>query len=182
MHARERGSPTEYARRLDEWLAYYGRLGIGALSRGAMILHKRTVPKNWAVASRVEFHHGGGCSPQIERIFAARDLLSGLASKNELLSIRFRLAAGHQLHHTLVAENGNWQVREAVLRHAEGFDFEGRVDRVVAALLAGCDGTRTLGQVTETIAENMQAPLDKVQSAAVELMAVLMDKAFLEIG
>lgn len=181
LHSRERGSALEYGRRLDEWLEYYARLGIGRFSRGAMILHKRAVPKNWFVGSRVQFHQGAGCGDQIRRIFAARDLLSRLGSPRELLDVAFRLAPGHQLRHTLVAEGGNWNVREALLRHESGFDFEGRVDRIVGSLLAGCDGTRTLRAVTESLAASVGAPLETVQSSAVELITVLLDKAFLEI-
>jgi SAM-dependent methyltransferase len=181
IHARERGNPEEYGQRLDEWLAYYARLGIGALSRGAIILHRRAAARHWFAASEVQFDHGAGCGAQIQRIFAARDLLSGLAHPSQLLDATLRLAPGHQLRHTLVAEGGNWIVREALLRHESGFDFEGRVDRVVGALLAGCDGTRTLRTVTESLAADLGAPLASVQSSAVELVAVLMDKAFFEI-
>ena len=175
-------APEEYQRQVASWLKYYNELGIGALSRGVIVLHKRQADKNWFRSDTHQLNHqAGSCSGQIQRIFACYDLLTSLANPLDLLNHVLRLAPGHQLQQIMEMEGGRWHVRRATLRQTQGFEFIGNIDQFVSKILAGCDGTRPLGQLIQSLAQELNAPVDRLAPPAVELMRTLMEKAYFEV-
>ena len=71
-------SSDQYGRLLDEWLAHFDRQGIGMITPGAVILRRRSGGRNWIRAEEAPTGGTGACGDQIERVFAAQDLLSSL--------------------------------------------------------------------------------------------------------
>lgn len=148
---------------LDAWLAYYDRLGIGAISSGALLLRKRAGGSNWRrmqTLRDVPGHYSG----QIQRIFAAEDLLGALANPDDLLSRRFQLVPEHRLDQALCVQDGQWRATASTLRQTDGFDFSLSIDPVVGALLALCDGRRTLAEAAAEAAAQLR--LDPQRLAA----------------
>ena len=174
-HERER-----YSHLLDEWLAYYERLGIGFISFGAIILRRRSAGANWLRAERApEGQAYASCSDQIERIFAAQDFLEGLGEERNLLKRAFVLTADHQLEHMLKAENGYWTVKSAQLKQVKGFPFTGNVDRLVSTVLAGCDGRRTVGELVADLAAGLRMEPEKIAPPCIKLIRKLLETGFL---
>jgi hypothetical protein len=173
-------SPDEYSRALDEWLSYYEGLNIGLISFGAFILRRRTAENNWLRAERApDGPANSSCSKQIQRIFAAQDLLEGLAAEEELLEKAFMLAADHQLEHVLQAEGGQWIVQSAQLRQTQGFPFQGNVDRLVSTALAGCDGSRTVGRLVNDLAAELKLNAGQIAPGCLAVIRKLLETGFL---
>ncbi len=65
------------------------------------------------------------------------------------------LVPGHELEQRLQARDGDWLVQSAQLRQTAGFEFAGEADRLMAIVLAGCDGRRTLGELVNELARGL---------------------------
>lgn len=174
------GGSIEYERLLDEWLAYYAHLGIGRISTGALILRRRSGGTNWVRAERAPSGGASGaCSDQIQRVFAAQDLLESLSDERQLLDKSLVLAADHELQYSMTAEGGRWSVRQAVLRQTQGFAFSGEVDRLLSAILVRCDGSRTLGDVVSQVAAESHVDPEQAARAATAVVRKLLQSGFL---
>lgn len=175
--------PASYSELLDAWMRYYEQLGIQRISYGAAILRKRSGRVNWIRADTVPSGQGmGSCSTQIQRIFAALDLLEDLEDERHLLDHALVLAPEHQMEHVLKAEGGGWTVKEAVLKLEEGLQFTGRVDRLVSVVLAGCDGHHPLRELVTDVAQGLSVDFEAVAPSCLAVVRKLMQTGFLGIA
>lgn len=172
-----------YSRILDEWLSYIHGLGIGFISLGTAILRRRAGGHNWFRAERApDGPPNGSCSAQIQRIFAAQDILAGLPEEEDLLEQAFLLTPDHELEQLLQAENGRWTVQCARLRQLRGYQFAGYVDRLVSTILAGCDGRRTVAELVADLAAGLHMKTDEIAPGCVAIIRTLLEKGFLTPG
>jgi SAM-dependent methyltransferase len=177
-----KGSAT-YGRCLDEWMAYYEKMGIGLISAGAIIMRKRSRQSNWFRSWAVEKGgYTGSSSSQIERLFAAEDLLESIDDDRQLLDERLYFDKHHRLEHELAVQDGRWVIRTEWLRASEGVPFAGNVDMHTASLLARCDGRRTLREVIIEAADRMGADADKLMAAYLAAVRKLMGAGFLSLA
>ena len=152
-HTRPTGSattsaaePEAFASTLDRWLAYFDRLGIEGIATGAVILRRRA-GVNWTRADRIPADRLQPAGAQIERVFAAGDVLSAMRDERELLAERVGLAPLAVLEQHVVLGDGEWDSGGAVLRLDEGLGFEASLDAATAGMLASLDGRRTIGDI-----------------------------------
>ncbi len=177
-----RGPAETRDRLLDQWLAYYERLGIGRISAGVVILHRRTGRPNWIRAEQAPpGAPESSCSDQIQRIFAAQDLIEHLDDERRLLEMVFSITEDHQLEQVLCAENGHWVAEATQLKQTRGFQFVGNVDRLVTTLLASCDGQRPLRAVLEDLANVLGTEVDHVVPAGIGVVRKLLASGFLTV-
>ncbi len=169
-----------YSRLLDEWLSYIHGLGIGFISLGTVILRRRSGGHNWFRAERApDGPPNGSCSAQIQRVFAARDFLSGLSEEKDLLGRAFLLTSDHQLDQVLHVENGQWIVTSARLKQLRGYQFPGYIDRLVSMILAGCDGRRTVAELVTDLAAGLQMKADDIIPGCTAVIRKLLETGFL---
>jgi methylase of polypeptide subunit release factors len=181
LRTSEGENPQRYGQLLDKWLAYYHRMGIDYVNSGAVIFRKRT-GRNWIRADEVPSGWGmGSCSAQIQRIFAAQDLLESLIHEDQLLDQRLVLPPEHRLEHVLKAENGGWSVKETVLKQEQGLEFTGQVDRLVATVLAGCDGHHALREMVTDVAQGLGVDVATVAPPSLRVIRQLMQLGFLSV-
>ena len=170
----------EYGRNLDEWMAYYEQMGIGQISAGGIIMRRRSQQANWFRAHAIDKgRYIGSCGDQIERIFAAEDLLAAFDDDRQLLEQRFLFDEHHRLEHQLAVQDGRWAVNSEHLYTSEGIPFAGNMDMYIANLLAGCDGRRTLRELIEAVADRMQTKPETVGLACLAAFRKLMQAGFL---
>jgi SAM-dependent methyltransferase len=171
---------SEYGHRLDEWAAYYERTGAVRISAGAMILRRRTAPSNWFSARRLgSARCVGPCGDQIERMFAAEDLLAGIRDERELLQCHFRLSDDHELRHELRVSDGQWVLTGQTLHNRKGMPFSGDLDIVASELLARSDGRSTLGETIASIVGRVDLDVEKLQPACLTVVQKLLQSGFL---
>jgi len=170
----------EYGDRLDEWAAYYERTGAARISAGAMILRRRNAHSNWFSARRLgSVRCVGPCGGQIERMFAAEDLLAEVKDEHQLLHRRFRLGDDHELTHEFRASDGRWMLTRQTLSNRTGIPFSGDLDIVVAEMLARCDGRNTLDDAIASAAGRMDLEVEKLQPACLAVVRKLLQSGFL---
>jgi methylase of polypeptide subunit release factors len=171
---------NRYSRLLDEWLSYIHGLGISFISLGTAVLRRRSGGHNWIRAElALDEQPNGSCSGQIQRFFAAQDLLEELAGEKDLLDQAFLLTPDHRLEHTLQAENGRWTVKSARLKQIRGYQFAGNVDRLVSTILAGCDGRRTLAELVTDLAAGLHMKPDEIAPGCIAVIRKLIETGFL---
>ena len=174
-----RGSP-DYGRYLDEWMAYYEKMGIAQISAGAMFMRKRSAVANWSRTDTIEKGRTvGECGQQVERIFAVEDLLRSLDDDRKLLEHRLLFDKHHCLEHQLTVENGCWLVQVERLHTDRGISFSGKVDMYIARLLAGCDGQQTLRRLIRAVADQAQTDPEAFTGACLAVVRKLMRAGFL---
>lgn len=170
----------QYGRLLDEWMAYYERIGAGRVSAGAVIIQKRLHHSHWSRYDTVpEGRHVGDCGPQIDRIIDAENFLQSIDSDDRLLDVPFCVADDHRLEHILVLENGQWAIQTQNLRQTKGFTFSGQIDPLIAQLLAGCNGHRPLRDLVNELTQQVDEPQDKVVATCLTIVKKLMRSGLL---
>jgi len=169
-----------YAQRLDEWGDYYERIGAVRISAGAMVLRRRQDRPNWFAAYRLRRGQSVGlCGGQIERLFAAQDLLAGIREERELLACRLRLSDDHELQHEWKVSEGRWTLARQTLSNRTGILFSGDLDVVAAEMLTRCDGHSTLQEAIVSTAGGMNLEVERVQPACLTVVRRLLQTGFL---
>jgi methylase of polypeptide subunit release factors len=152
--------PDAYGAAIDEWTAYFEQIGVGWISEGAVLLHRRdggahSIRLDSAEPDELEF-----AGSQILRAFAAQAHLAELDRPEQLLDATVKLAAEVRVDFILEPH-----VREGntVLTLEEGTHAEYELDPDVAEVVKLLDGTRTLGRALDRVGRTFE--LDKRETA-----------------
>ena len=124
--------PDEYGRVLDEWLAYYERLGIKAIAYGAVVVRRRSGRENWVRVDPLPAGRLEPASDHIVRVFAAGDHLQHVRDDSALLAWRFRVPSTVRIARTgaIGAPDGGVQ-----LSLEEGVGFQAEIDEHIVNVL-----------------------------------------------
>lgn len=121
-----------YGRVLDEWLAYYERLGIAAIAYGAVILRRRGAAANWVRVDPLPAGRLQPASDHIQRVFAAQEHLSGVGDAAALLDERFRVTPAVRITSRTGASGRDGSL---LLSLEEGVGFQAEIDGNIVNLL-----------------------------------------------
>jgi methylase of polypeptide subunit release factors len=170
----------------DDALAEYWRQwladgGIEAVGFGWVVLRRGAPPHRLAVESvthPVAQPLGGAFGQWLDRL----DWLRVAASDNVLLASRLRLADGVRLHVVSAPGAEGWTTDVQRLVLTDGFQWSLDCDDVVAALVAGCDGHRTLGDLAGVLAAATGSSLDELAPALCAAVRGLVDRGLVVPG
>lgn len=144
--AGERGSAA-YERRYADWLDWFAAERIEAVGFGLVTLHRTGTADPTVrieeVTQQVEEPAGPHVAAWFDRLDALRD--------TDLAAVRFDRAPELQLEQVASAGPDGWAVSGQRLRQPHGLRWSAAVDPAVAALVAGCDGTRPLGELATVL-------------------------------
>ena len=139
--------PSSYEAALDRWLALYSDLGVRAVASGAVVLRRGAGGPQRAVALEALEAPTGPAGAQLERIFAALDLLA--EGDEALLAARVQPAPGQAIEQTLEWTGAGYAGGGglAVLEPGAGLAVEVDADlarrlgsgATVAEMLSGCE-------------------------------------------
>jgi methylase of polypeptide subunit release factors len=139
--------PDRFAAALDEWTAYLTGLGVGWITEGAVLLHRRTGSVHVIRADDVDEDLLEAAGGQIERVFASY----GRVAEAGIVGQRLRLAPDARLEHEL-DRRGRVETR---IRLVDGMGFERALSADEARLLASLDGTPFGGAKHEELLEEL---------------------------
>lgn len=125
-----------YGKVLDEWLAYYERLGIEAIAYGAVVLRRRTAARNWVRVDPLPAGRLQPASDHILRVFAAGDHLDSIASDAALLDARFRVPRTVRITRVTAVDG----TAAPQLSLEEGVGFQATIDDNIVHILERLDG------------------------------------------
>jgi methylase of polypeptide subunit release factors len=144
--AGERGS-AGYEARYAQWLDWFEATGVEAVGFGLVTLHRSGAAEPTVRIEDVPQPIEEPAGPQVTAWFDRLDALRGA----ELAKTRFVRAPGLQLEQTATPGPEGWQVTGQRLRQPAGMRWSAPVDPAVAALVAGCDGARALGELAAVL-------------------------------
>jgi methylase of polypeptide subunit release factors len=169
----------EFVRALDEWAAYFERLGVRWISEGAVLLHKRPGGGEARVDS-IDEDELEVADEQVRQAFAARERLSGLQRDEDLLEERLSLGLALSLERELEPDGGEAAVVEARIQLYEGTSSVVDVESDVLDVVAALDGDTPLRDVIEEAADRLGLPAN--ERAQLERDAVEAARELLELG
>jgi len=147
---------------IDEWTAYLGRLGVGWVTEGAVILHRRSGAPHTTRIDQID-EDIGNASEQVERAFAAR---ARLADHDGLLDAALAIALPLRVERALEPANGRTRVTEASVDLDDGTLSSVETTARAADLLDALDGRTPL---RETI-DRLGIPRDEAVELAQDLL------------
>lgn len=168
--AGEDPSGPGWAARFDHWLAWFRDNGILGVGMGVITL-RRVARAPVVVCEDVRQDIDAPAGPWIAGWL---DRVAWLAETDDprLLATGLRRDPAVDLASVSTASGTGWLESELTLRQAAGLRFEIPTDRSIAALVAGCDGTRPL----QALAAVLAAVLDQsTQDVAAALLPVVRD-------
>ncbi|MBU6400723.1 MAG: methyltransferase [Verrucomicrobia bacterium] len=170
---------ADYDQALSRWCDYYARLGIQALSAGAVILRRRQAAHHWVRTEALPNALTEPCADQLEALLRAEDFLAAHPAESDWLDQAFLLADGLHLHQSLVCRGGRFVLESMRVEFHDGLRFKGLVDASAFRLLAHCDGRRRLGELADRLSRGGAAEGQITRSRAVALVRQLCAHGFL---
>lgn len=165
--------------RMDAWIGNLRELGAEEVVEGAVILRKRSAPRNWVRRETVPPEGPEPISEHAERAFAGNDLLQELDDEG-ILDAALMLAPPHRFEHSFTMRAGAQTDVATRIRLLDGLLSSAEIDRPTAELLGRLDGRLTLRQAVGKVTGI--ADLDPSQVAALEQQAVQVAKEMLALG
>jgi methylase of polypeptide subunit release factors len=168
--------PAAYGAALDEWLEYFDRLGVGWITEGAVLLHRRAGSRHALRIDETDPDDVERAGPQVERAFAAHAQLARLGREG-LLDSAVVLAPRVRVDQILEPGEDEPETRLVL---EEGTHVEYDLDPDVAEVVKVLNGQRTLGRAIDRVVRIFE--LDKREAA--ELRRDTLDEAedLLELG
>jgi hypothetical protein len=171
-----------YVAAVDRWTRYFEYLDAPALGYGAVWLRRRDTGRPRVRADDLpESALGRDASDELVRLLEVDDWLEVL-SDAELLERVVRVPGDQRLEQVLRWTNGAFRTVDASLVRDGGLKPRADVDPALAAVLAGVDGTRTIGQVLEHAAQALGGSREAVTAQALPAVRELLSHGFLALA
>jgi SAM-dependent methyltransferase len=155
----------DFERSFDTWMRYYARLGVEAIDSGLITMRRSAAGPSWYAAEDSPETMTFPAGADLLGRFAAEDFLGAHAGDDALLATRLRLAPDVRLDQQLIPADGGWALLGGQLRRTQGLHWSGGVDLDGAALLARCDGTHTMADLLEELAQSLGPDAGELRAA-----------------
>ncbi|HEU0129465.1 MAG TPA: methyltransferase [Mycobacteriales bacterium] len=165
---------ARYARRYDEWLAWFERERVTAVGFGIVTL-RRTAG---AAAVRVEDAPQPVVQPLGPHLASWLGRVAALRGA-DLLDARLRVAADVTLEQVATHSPDGWAVAVQALQQHGGLRWRAETDPVGVALAAACDGTRPLRDLLPVLAAAFDLDPDDLGRGALAAVRHLVERGFL---
>ena len=155
----------------DDWMAWFDLRRVEAVAFGVLALQRGT--------GRVQLENVPQATAptwgeQVPAFFIRQRALDA-----GLLATAWRLREDVRLDQTAVRGEDGWYAQAQVLRQEAGLRWSGGVDPYGAALLAGCDGTRRLGELLSVLALSAGITEDDAAEQVLPVLERLVQQGFL---
>lgn len=138
----------------EAWMAYYDGLRVHAIDSG-LITMRRSGTSPWFRTEDTPESLTFPAGDDVVGRFAAEDFLVAHPDDDALLRTAFRLAVDVRLDQHNQPGDGGWDYLGGALRRVAGLHWVGNVDADGAAVLARCDGHRTMAELLGELAESL---------------------------
>jgi predicted RNA methylase len=159
------------------WMDYYRERGVEEIHGGILAMRRRT-GHNWVRIEDMPVDPNQPFGEAVSQAFVCIDFLERHCSDEELLKARLRLSPEAQLDRQSRQSDGRWHTVGMSLRFNGGIPASMRLDPAVAEFLAGLDGSRTLGELVEDLAQRVQVDSGVVQPECLAVVRKLIERRF----
>lgn len=143
---------------------------------GVITMRKRSGATNWFIILSGE-PTGEAIGADLEARFESLTFLTTV-SDQQMFASRFKIAADVELEQRATAKAGDWQIEAIEVRKRTGLRDHLRLDEIVSQFLPLFDGTRTLSEVSKTVAERLQIGLEEADRRCLQLAKRLIQSNF----
>ena len=171
-------SPERDPERYASYMAYYRERKVEAIHDGIIAMRRRS-GHNWIFIEEVTETPKEPFGESVLLTFAARDFLQSHASDEQMLAVKPRLSPHTRLEQFFQPSDGGWQSSSLNLRLLKGFPFFVGLQPPVAGFLAGCNGTKSVNELIQDFARQVDAPLERVQTECLGILRRLIERGFL---
>jgi predicted RNA methylase len=162
----------------SSYMTYYRERKVVALHDGIIALRRRS-GHNWIQIEEMSELPNDPFGEYVQLAFSIRDFLQEHASDDQLLPVKPRLAPYCRLEQFFQPGKGQWQPTSLNLRLLKGIPFFLGLQAPVAGFLNGCDGSRTVGEIVQKFAAQVDAPFEQVQKECLGIIRKLIERGFL---
>ncbi|MBW3640917.1 MAG: methyltransferase [Actinobacteria bacterium] len=171
---RDTGEPAGFEQAYGGWLDWFAERRVEAVAFGILALRKRRDGGGRVGVDEVPQQVAPAWGEQVPAFFAGQDALD-----RGVLATAWRLRDDVRLHSVAERTEQGWQVQAQLLRQGSGLRWSGGVDVYGATLLAGCDGTRRLGELLAVLAASAGIGEDEAAEQVVPVVQRLVEQGFL---
>ncbi|HEV8460303.1 MAG TPA: methyltransferase [Gaiellaceae bacterium] len=172
--------PTLMGAALDEWTAYFERLGAGWISEGAVLMRKRPGDNNIIRADTADEDELEFASDQIERVFAAFEFVAERGA-GAIRDAELTLADEVRFDQEL---DRRGDVRETKIVLEEGTWPEHELSPDLADVLTSLDGATTVDRAVDRIARRYdleKREIAELRQETIEVVRELFELGFLDL-
>jgi hypothetical protein len=171
--------PAALGAALDDWSAYFRSIGVGWITEGAVLLHRRQGAEHFVRVDPIEEDDLEDAGAQIERAFASHAFLATIRDDVALLERRFALVEDVRIERSFDPQGGE---AATVVLH-EGTMPELEINPETADVLAALDGNRSLGRAIERTSKRLELTrrsAGELRREALDAMRELLELGFVE--
>jgi len=188
-------SPTNMQMRFEQWVESYEQLGIESVSAGIVVCRKRDDgggPRVWFddTPTNASADSSGNLSDNLARIFDNRHAIETLDhaaartdGPRDWLGMRFRLAPGAMLEHTLEGGGeGAWTAVKTELSLQMGLGYRFGLVSSVLPIVSLMNGERNLAAVLRDAEKAIGAPAASMVPGVVQITRAMLERGFIEVA
>jgi methylase of polypeptide subunit release factors len=170
-------SPEQDAERYASYMAYYRERKVEAIHDGVIAMRRRS-GQNWILVEEITETPKDPFGESVKLVFDARDFLQAHASDEQMMAVKPRLSPNARLEQFFQPGDGKWQPSSLNLRLVKGFPFFVGLQPLVAGFLSSCNGSRTVSELIQELARQVDAPLEQVQKECLGVLRKLIERGF----
>ena len=160
------------------YMAYYRERKVVALHDGIIALRRRS-GHNWIQIEEMSELPNDPFGEYVQQAFAIRDFLQTHSADDQLIATKPRLAPYCRLEQFFQPGSGQWVPTSLNLRLLKGIPFFLGLQAPVAGFLNAFDGNRTVGEIVQDFARQVDAPFDQVKKECLAIIRKLIERGFL---
>ena len=171
----EKLAPLDYAKKWNDWIAYFDDRGIEAVSTGMIVLRRRRASDSGFWVTEDAESIGEHAGEAFYNGFLLRDFLA-MTPDDELLGLAFKLSSEVRIDQFVRPSSPGWQAEKIVLRHTRGIHYAGNLDGLMIGLLGRCDGKTPLGSLVDELAGSMGTDRGDIMASVLMVMRNLIER------
>ena len=171
-------SPDDATAAFNRLIEYYRRHNVEWILGGLMVLRRRS-GANWIRIEEGRIEPGQQFDDLVKEVFETQDALQQLTTDDKMLDLRPRLSSQARLDQRFMVENRAWAYESIRLKLNHALPAEIALESPVADFLAGCDGSRPLGELVRDITASSKADPGQVQQQCCAVVRKLAARRFI---
>lgn len=168
---------NSYTESYNDYMGYYRERNVEAIHGGIIAMRRRS-GQNWRVIDEFSELPKDAFGESVLATFSAQDFLRARPADDQLLSKKLTLSPACRLQRLYEPTDGQWRSSSLTLQMTKGFPFCVTVAPALAELLSACDGSRAAGELIQALAQQVDAPQEKVQAECLEIIRKLLERSF----
>jgi hypothetical protein len=166
------------AANFSEWMDFYVKNRVQAIHGGRIAMRRRS-GRNWLCIQDVPVAPEEPFGDHVLAGFSARDFLQAHSSDEQMLKVTPKLSPGARLHQELQHSDSVWKPISIDLKLADGLPYLGHMETSMMDLLAACDGTLTIEELTRKFILKPDLEPAQRRDESSKLFRVLIEHGFL---